>query len=201
MPKLTTRRAATTAATACAALAIAAAAVVLPSEPSAGARTSLLASGAARGKVRISNSERGQPILTASPLDPGSVVRGSVRLANAGEVPTRVSLRMARLRDAPGIGGVPISRVLELKIFRRKVRFRAPLQSPPGRPRRLVYDGPLAQMPQVRLGRWAVGAHRRFRFRVEFPDGGVPPFPDPGDNAYEGASASARFAWGARRAP
>lgn len=59
-----------------------------------------------------------------------------------------------------------------------------------------VYEGPLAPMPERRLGQFAPGEAREYEFVATLPEGGPPPGPASGDNAVQGATTVA-YSWGA----
>jgi len=65
-----------------------------------------------------------------------------------------------------------------------------------------VRDSPgrrkLSGLGEQRLRRMAARSHRVLRFSVRFPDGGTPPSPTTGDNAYQGSAAEVDFRWTSR---
>ena len=142
------------------------------------------------GALGISNSAKGRAILTGSDMRPGDVVRGRVRVTNGSSARARLFLSK-RIRDGSlGPNGGRLASQLTLRVRRTRKPTRRP---------RTEYWGSLARMPATDLGRWRSGSTRRYRFRVKFPDGGVPLSPVGGDNAYQGASTKVRFVWRAKR--
>ena len=86
------------------------------------------------------------------------------------------------LTDTPGPGGGQLSQALQLTI-------RDVAGGPP------VYSGPLATLESRALGHVTAGQTRSYLFTVQLPDGGVPPSPIGGDNAFAGASVNVRYVW------
>jgi hypothetical protein len=58
-----------------------------------------------------------------------------------------------------------------------------------------VFSGQLATLQSRALGNIAPGEVRTYRFTAWLPDGGAPPSPTSGDNAYAGSSMTARYSW------
>jgi hypothetical protein len=117
-------------------------------------------SAAAAGAMRIEDSRGGAAILRAPALAPGAHVIGKVAISNRGEAGHLV-LSRRRLAERTGAGGASLGDALELTI--RNVTTGA---------RRLVYSGPLAAMPPLRLGLLPPGAKRRYRFVASLPEPG-----------------------------
>lgn len=117
-------------------------------------------SAAATGAMRIEDSRRGAAILRASALAPGGRVAGKVTIRNQGE-PGYLVLSRRHLVGTPGAGGASLADALKLTI--RNVTTAA---------QTLVYSGPLAAMPPLRLGLLPPEAQRRYRFVAVLPDPG-----------------------------
>lgn len=145
------------------------------------------------GPLRVSSSKRGRPIVSGPNMQPGDVVRGQVRVENAGEDRGKLSLSRRGLSDVPGPNGGRLSTALSLRIMRVR-----PKPARPHSRKRTVWEGSLSRMPKISLGEWRPGKSRRYRFRIELPDGGLPPSPTSEDNAYQGSSAKVGFVWTAR---
>jgi hypothetical protein len=148
----------------------------------------------AHGSLRIRNSLGGKPIVTADTIVPGQSRGGRVRIRNRGTQPVRLALARRRMAEAPGPNGGAPSGVVRVKL-KRYVRSGNRRHSG----KVMAYQGRLAKMPRVDLGR--LSAHRRHRYRLSLgmPDGGIPPSPTTGDNAYQGSTLSVDFVWLARR--
>jgi len=110
--------------------------------------------------------------LSVGGLVPGASRSAMIRLSNAGSGAASFALA-THLNDQVRSGGVALSSVLELRIA-----------SSDGA---MLYDGSLAGLQRLALGRIDAGATRAFRFTVILPrDAG---------NAVEGSSLSAGFSW------
>ena len=57
------------------------------------------------------------------------------------------------------------------------------------------YSGKLGAMGATALGTFASGDAHRYKFTVTFPDGGTPPGPTTGDNAYKGDNVTVDYNW------
>jgi hypothetical protein len=57
------------------------------------------------------------------------------------------------------------------------------------------YSGKLGAMGAVALSTFAPDEAHRYRFTVAFPDGGTPPGPTTGDNAYKGDDVTVDYNW------
>jgi hypothetical protein len=138
----------------------------------------------ATGDLRLSNSQDGQAIFQASGLAPGRSVTGTVRLVNSGTAPGDLSLQQLDVNDQPGANGGRLSSVINLDISDVSGGSSIPIFA--GHP------GGLGSRP---LG--AIGPHeaRTFRFTASLPDGGFPPGPTAGDNAFAGSGLTVRYAW------
>ena len=110
--------------------------------------------------------------LSVGGLVPGASRSATIRLSNAGSSAASFALA-ARLADRVGAGGTALSSVLELRIA-----------SPGGT---VLYDGTLAGLQRLAMGRIDGGATRAFRFTVTLARSA--------GNAIEGSSLSAGFSW------
>lgn len=140
---------------------------------------------AAAGAAELVNSRDGALIFAAAEIGPGDSVVGSVEIANAGAAGGGIRLVQGDLEDVPGSGGGVLSSRLTMRI--RDV-------TAPGAPV-VVYQGPLAPMQDLTLGNLAPGESHGYEFVATLPDGGRPPGPSDGDNAFQGASTSVRYSW------
>ena len=134
----------------------------------------------------FAGSADGKAIVRAANLAPGARAHGEVSVENAGAAARRFSLR-ARVDDRPGPNGGVLSRRLEVVV--REV-------SPAGGTS-VVYAGKLAGLDERTLSPLAARESRSYRFELAFPDGGTPPSPTGGDNAYQGSAAGAELRWSA----
>jgi hypothetical protein len=134
-------------------------------------------SAAATGAMRIADSRGEGAILRTPALAPGHRVAGKVAISNRGEAGYLV-LSRHRLTGRPGAGGASLGNALKLTI--RNVTAGA---------RALVYSGPLAAMPPLRLGLLPAGAQRRYRFVASLPEPGFP------DLALMGSQARFDYRW------
>jgi hypothetical protein len=153
--------------------------------------STLAAASAAAAPVGIANSNEGRPILSAAAMAPGDSVRGVVTIANDAPAARGLILAKRALRDRPGPYGGSLSTALLLR-----VEGRFPGGDGGWRP---IYEGGLATMPRLELGRFAAGESRDYRLTATFPNGGAPPSPTTGDNALQGSAMTVRYAWGERR--
>jgi hypothetical protein len=110
--------------------------------------------------------------LSVGGLVPGASRSATIRLSNAGSGAATFTLA-TRLADHVRPGGAALSSVLELRIA-----------SSGGA---VLYDGTLAGLRRLALGRIGAGATRAFRFTVTLPRST--------GNAVEGSSLSAGFDW------
>jgi hypothetical protein len=155
------------------ALALGILAIALPAAFGAGARDTgvdpvqVLSSGPA-----VAVDASGGARLSVGGLVPGASRSATIRLSNAGSGTAAFALA-TRLSDQVRPGGAPLSSVLRLRIA-----------SAAGA---VLYDGNLAALPQLALGRIEAGGTRAFRFTVTLPDSV--------GNAVEGSSLSAGFSW------
>jgi hypothetical protein len=58
-----------------------------------------------------------------------------------------------------------------------------------------VFAGQLGSFQNQGLGSIAPGEARTYRFTASLPDGGAPPGPTSGDNAYAGSALTVRYLW------
>jgi hypothetical protein len=137
---------------------------------------------AANGTLSLANSLDGSAVLQVSNLAPGESAAGAVSLTNTGTLAGELDLTQADVADSPGLGGGQLSQALQLSV--RDTGSGG-----------TVYSGPLAALDRRALGRVAPGETRSYAFTVQLPDGGVPPSPTGGDNAFAGASVNARYVW------
>ena len=110
--------------------------------------------------------------LSVGGLVPGASRSATIRLSNAGSEAASFTLA-THLSDRVGAGGTTLSSVLELRIASRGGA--------------VLYDGTLAGLRRLALGRIGAGATRALRFTVALPRSV--------GNAVEGSSLSAGFSW------
>ncbi len=159
----------------------AAAALAFEQAPSAGAELSTVA---ATGSFSFTNSGAGEPIFAAADLAPGHSARGTVEIANGGELPGEVTLTQSYLSDSSGLGGAMLSKRLTL-LVRDVTAPAAPAT---------VYSGPLALMAPQAAGRIEAGATHRYEFVATLPEEVA------SANDLQGASAEVSYSWTAREA-
>ena len=154
-------------------LAIAILAVALPAAFGAGASAGV-------DPVRVFSSDSliavqagGGAQLSIDGIVPGQSRTATIRVSNAGSGASAFSLA-SRTTDRVGAGGAPLSAALRLRI--------APAAGGPAR-----YEGSLAGLSRLGLGRIAAGAERAYDFTVTLPRGV--------GNEVEGSTLSARFSW------
>jgi spore coat-associated protein N len=134
------------------------------------------------GTLSLSNSRGPGAILSASGLAPGHSTSGEVTITNEGTLAGELSLSTSKLTDSPGPGGARLSERLALVVQDLTGSI-------------TVYSGTLASLDTRALGTIAAGQARTYRFTATLPNGGPPPGPLSGDNAYQGASVSADYRW------
>jgi len=134
------------------------------------------------GTLSQSNSKDNAAILTADKMVPGGSLNGTVTVQNTGDVSGNFSLSSSNVTDTPGPNGGKLSTVLRLQI----------VETGPGT---TIYDGRFDSMPRQSLGKWSAGEQHTYRFTVTFPDGGTPPSPTTGDNAYQGSATTSTYTW------
>jgi hypothetical protein len=138
----------------------------------------------ASGTFSITNSRNGQTIFRAQGLAPGRSVSGTVQLSNAGTLTGDLGLQQLEVVDQPGANGGRLSSTLHLDV-----------QDITGGNLVPVFAGQLASLQNRALGSIAPGEARTYRFTASLPDGGAPPSPTSGDNAYAGSALTARYSW------
>ena len=168
-------------------LLVAATALVLAGAEEPGGHARPVAHRAA-GPVSLSNTRANSAVFTASALRPGRSAQGRVAIRNTGTRSARLALTQTNLQDVLGPGGGRLSGLLELRV--RDVGSA-----------RTVYSGPLASMPRSDAGSLAPGQSRTYELTAHLPDGGQPPSPRTGDNAFKGSTANSRYVWTATESP
>lgn len=143
----------------------------------------------ARGALSLKNSRNGAPIFSASNLAPGGSVTGAVTISDTGRLSGSLALSSSNLLDRPGPNGGRLGLLLDLRI-----------DDVTGGTDRPIYAGKLAAMPRQELGCLRRGGKRIYRFTATFPDGGLPPSPTTGDNAFQGSAVSVDYLWTLRSA-
>ncbi len=138
----------------------------------------------ASGTFQITNSRNGQAIFQAQGLSPGRSVSGTVQLSNTGTIAGDLGLEQLDVVDQPGINGGLLSTAVQLDV-----------QDITGGNLIPVFAGKLASLQTRTLGSIAPGAAHTYRFTASLPDGGTPPSPTGGDNAYAGSALSVRYSW------
>jgi hypothetical protein len=175
-------RAVRTPAAAAAAATVALALACVATAALAGERPAKLGDMAASGAVELSGP--GGTILDVRGMRPGWSASGTVVLSNVGEAHGRLSLERTGLSDVAGRGGAVLSAALVLRVEQLG-------------PQRLVYEGSLDGFALLDLGPLAGDEVRVYRLTVTLPDGGRPPGPVAGDNAFQGASTQVDWEWSA----
>jgi hypothetical protein len=138
----------------------------------------------ASGTFQITNSLNGQAIFQAGGLAPGRSVTGTVQLSNAGTLAGDLGLHQLDVVDQPGANGGLLSSAVHLDV-----------QDVTGGNLVPVFAGQLASLQSSPLGSLGPGEARTYRFIASLPDGGAPPTPTSGDNAYAGSALSVRYSW------
>lgn len=138
----------------------------------------------ASGTFQITNSRDGQAIFQAQGLSPGRSVSGTVQLSNSGTIAGDLGLEQLDVVDQPGANGGLLSTAVQLDV-----------QDITGGNLIPVFAGKLASLQTRTLGSIAPGAAHTYRFTASLPDGGTPPSPTGGDNAYAGSALSVRYSW------
>ena len=138
----------------------------------------------ATGTFQITNSRDGQAIFQAQGLSPGRSVSGTVQLSNTGSIAGDLGLEQLDVVDQPGANGGLLSTAVQLDV-----------QDITGGSLIPVFAGQLASLQTRALGNIAPGESHTYRFIASLPDGGTPPSPTGGDNAYAGSALSVRYAW------
>ena len=138
----------------------------------------------ASGTFSITNSRDGQAIFQAQGLAPGRSVTGTVQLSNAGTLGGDLGLQQLDVVDQAGANGGLLSKAVQLDIKDITDGSLIP-----------VFAGPLAALQTTALGNLSPGSARTYRFTASLPNGGPPPTPTSGDNAYAGSAMSVRYSW------
>jgi spore coat-associated protein N len=138
----------------------------------------------ASGELHVTNSRDGQAIFQAQGLAPGRSVTGTVQLSNAGTLAGDLGFQQLDVQDQPGVNGGRLSDAVHLDV-----------QDVTGGSVVPVFSGQLGTLQSRALGNIAPGEVRTYRFTASLPDGGAPPSPTSGDNAYAGSSLTARYSW------
>jgi hypothetical protein len=138
-----------------------------------------------RGKIKMSNSRGNTAILSMKDMQPGDSVSGNVTIGNRSRTKAHFWLKKVRLRDQPGPLAGQLSRFLVLEVM----QFRAP------RPPRVLYRGPLADMPTLYLGKFRPRRRVTYMFTVSLPVRG-PAL----DSSIQQSGTSVGFRWYASRA-
>ena len=138
----------------------------------------------ASGTFQITNSRDGQAIFQAQGLSPGRSVSGTVQLSNTGTIAGDLGLEQLDVVDQPGLNGGLLSTAVQLDV-----------QDITGGNLIPVFAGKLASLQTRTLGSIAPGQAHTYRFTASLPDGGTPPSPTGGDNAYAGSALSVRYSW------
>jgi hypothetical protein len=138
----------------------------------------------ASGELYVTNSRDGQAIFQAQGLAPGRSVTGTVQLSNAGSLAGDLGFEQLDVQDQPGVNGGRLSDAVHLDVEDVTGGNQVP-----------VYVGQLGGLQSRGLGNIAPGEARTYRFTASLPDGGAPPSPTGGDNAYAGAALTVRYAW------
>jgi len=153
------------------------------------------------GCLRQANSRNGAAIVTGKRLAPGDVRRGLVVIANESNRPAQLTLSQTVVVDTLGQGGVSLGSVLRLTVAQvTSAAQGASATGATGRRRaaeRIVYDGVLAGLTSVSLGRFAAGESRTYLFTVMFPND-LPLSDSPASAAVagvQGARLSITYQW------
>jgi hypothetical protein len=138
----------------------------------------------ADGGLNVTNSRDGQAIFQAQGLAPGRSVTGTVQLTNAGSLAGDLGFRQLDVQDQPGANGGRLSDAVHLDVTDITGGNLIP-----------VFAGQLGAFQSQGLGSIAPGEARTYRFTASLPDGGAPPSPTGGDNAYAGSALTVRYSW------
>jgi hypothetical protein len=138
----------------------------------------------AKGALSLKNSRNGAPIFSAANLAPGASTTGTVSITNAGKLSGSLALSPANLVDTAGPNGGRLSSLLDLRVDNVTGGTDLP-----------IYAGKLGAMPTEALGCLRRGGRRTYRFTATFPDGGQPPSPTTGDNAFQRSSVRVDYLW------
>jgi spore coat-associated protein N len=136
------------------------------------------------GELHVANSRDGQAIFQAQGLSPGESVTGTVQLSNTGSLAGDLGVQQLDVQDQPGTNGGVLSDAVHLDIDDVTGGSVVP-----------VFAGQLSSFQNHSLGSIAPGEARTYRFTASLPDGGAPPSPTGGDNAYAGSGMTVRYSW------
>ena len=135
----------------------------------------------ATGTLDLASGQSGQTLLTATGLRPGQQREGTITLANHGDLPLAVALRVGGLEQAPGLAAA-----LEVTVE----KCLTPACATPWR----RFSGPLSQLADpAELGDIEAGEERAFRVRLSWPLAADDP-------ALQGAAADLTLHWKATTA-
>jgi hypothetical protein len=154
------------------ALALGILAIALPMAFNAGARGAVDPVQVFSSSPAVAVNTSGDAQLSVSGLVPGRSRTATIRVSNAGSGAASFALA-ANLVDRVTPGGAPLSSALHLRIA-----------SPQGA---AVYDGTLAGLGRLPLGRIDAGGTRAFDFTVTLPSSV--------GNEAQGSALSAGFSW------
>jgi spore coat-associated protein N len=149
-----------------------------PAEPKQGAQLAMTSGG-----ISLENSKNGSAVFNVGNLAPGDSGGGQVSLSNSGTLPGDLKLSQADVVDSPGPFGGQLSGVVQLTL------------SDLTNGNAVIYSGALSGLGQKALGSIAPGESRTYNFAITLPDGGAPPSPNGGDNAFRGSTMTARYQW------
>lgn len=138
----------------------------------------------ASGELHVTNSRDGQAIFQAQGLAPGRSVTGTLQLSNTGSLAGDLGFQQLDVHDQPGPNGGWLSDAVHLDV-----------QDLTGGNAVPVFAGQLGTFQNRALGSIAPGEARTYRFTASLPDGGAPPSPTGGDNAYAGSALAVRYSW------
>jgi spore coat-associated protein N len=138
----------------------------------------------ATGDLHLSSSRNGQAIFRATGLAPGRSVSGTVTILNSGSLPGDLTLWQLDVADHPGPHGGRLSSVVKLSIADVSGGSSIP-----------IFAGRLGGLGARTLGAIGPSQARTFRFTASLPNGGRPPGPTAGDNAFAGSGLTVRYAW------
>jgi hypothetical protein len=138
----------------------------------------------AKGDLHVANSRDGQAIFRAQGLAPGGSVSGTVQLSNDGALAGDIGLVQLEVQDHPGVNGGRLSDAVYLDVEDVTGGNAVP-----------VFVGQLGALTSRSLGGISPGEARTYRFTASLPDGGPPPTPTGGDNAYAGSALTVRYSW------
>jgi hypothetical protein len=136
------------------------------------------------GELHVTNSRDGQAIFQAQGLSPGESVTGTVQLSNTGDLTGDLGFQQLDVQDQPGANGGRLSDAVHLDVEDVTGGNVVP-----------VFAGQLGSFQDRALGSIAQGEARTYRFTASLPDGGAPPSPTSGDNAYAGSALTVRYLW------